>query len=286
MNIKLPYLNLGCGNNFHASWTNVDFLSCSSDVIPHNLLHGIPFENESFEVVYHSHVLEHFAKEDAQKFIKECYRVLKPNGIIRIAIPDLEQIVINYIKVLKEVIENSASKEAQNKYDWILFEMYDQTVRNKTGGEMLKYLATETDLDFVINRCGGEIKNIIDQLKFNPSIFQNNQELNSKKINYFKEFYRLLRYANKKERLLKLLLKDEYKALQIGRFRLGGEIHQWMYDRHSLNKILSDNGFGIAKQKTAYESTIENWTSFKLELTDENLVRKPDSLFMEAIKVS
>src|ERR1700743_2591931 len=93
---KLPYLNLGCGHHFNKRWVNVDFVSIGDDVIGHNLLKGIPFDDSSFEVVYHSHVLEHFQKRDAVKFIDECYRVLKPGGTIRVVIPDLEQIVTHY----------------------------------------------------------------------------------------------------------------------------------------------------------------------------------------------
>src|SRR5437868_3074633 len=97
---KLHYLNLGCGATWHKDWTNIDFVSTSGSVEAHNLLNGIPRPDQSFQVVYHSHVLEHFPKAKAAGFISECYRVLQPEGVIRIAIPDLEQIALNYIKYL------------------------------------------------------------------------------------------------------------------------------------------------------------------------------------------
>ena len=79
---KLPYINIGCGFHFHEDWTNIDFHASGKDVIAHNLLKGIPFSDASFEVAYHSHVLEHFLKKDADFLISECYRVLKPGGMI------------------------------------------------------------------------------------------------------------------------------------------------------------------------------------------------------------
>src|ERR1700709_1713415 len=97
---ELPYLNLGCGSHFDRQWVNVDFSKTGEGVIAHNLLNGIPFNDNTFEVVYHSHVLEHFPKDRAEEFIRECYRVLKPAGIIRVAVPDLEQIVSNYSRLL------------------------------------------------------------------------------------------------------------------------------------------------------------------------------------------
>ena len=132
---NLNYLNVGCGNKFHKKWVNVDMYSKCPYVKSYNLLKGLPFANDQFDVVYHSQVLEHFSKEKAPDFVKECFRVLKPGGIMRVVVPDLENIVNEYIKHLNENIENP-SRQAEANYDWILLEMYDQTVRNYSGGQM------------------------------------------------------------------------------------------------------------------------------------------------------
>lgn len=63
MKEKLNYLNVGCGSKYHKDWVNVDMNSNSPDVISCNLLKGILFPDKKFEVLYHSHVLEHFPKE-------------------------------------------------------------------------------------------------------------------------------------------------------------------------------------------------------------------------------
>src|SRR3954454_1180269 len=102
MKVKSKYLNVGCGNKFHKDWTNIDMKSGSPYVIAYNLIKGLPFDNNSFQVVYHSQVLEHIPKENAAGFIKECFRVLEPGGIIRIVLPDLENIVKEYCKYLHE----------------------------------------------------------------------------------------------------------------------------------------------------------------------------------------
>jgi len=93
----MKMLNLGCGNRWHKDWINLDFHPNNEFVQKHNLYEPLPFEDGSVDVVYSSHVLEHFPKSFAPKFIQECYRVLKQGGIFRVVVPDLEQIVRNYL---------------------------------------------------------------------------------------------------------------------------------------------------------------------------------------------
>jgi SAM-dependent methyltransferase len=65
-----------------------------------DLRKGIPFEDGEFDVVYHSHFLEHIDREAAPVFLRECYRVTRPGGRIRVVVPDLEVLARNYVAVL------------------------------------------------------------------------------------------------------------------------------------------------------------------------------------------
>lgn len=58
--------------------------------IHHNIQYGIPFTDNSVDVVYSSHMLEHLFSEDAKTFMKEAFRVLKRGGVARICVPDLD----------------------------------------------------------------------------------------------------------------------------------------------------------------------------------------------------
>lgn len=272
-------LNLGCGNNFHKDWTNIDFVSSSEHVINYNLLDGIPADNNSTDVIYHSHVLEHFSKSDGIKFLQECYRVLKVGGILRIAVPDLETIVKEYLQNLELAV--SGDEKAMLNYEWITLELFDQMVRNKSGGYMADYLHRE-DLpneDYVYKRIGMEGKKISDSFlkKDLENLSNSNQSFKIKKIlsgikRRFKNYYK------------KKLNKSQSKALKIGQFRLGGEIHQWMYDRYSLSQVLKKVGFKEVKICSAFESDIKNWNSYQLDVVNGE-IRKPDSLFVEAKKL-
>jgi predicted SAM-dependent methyltransferase len=256
----MKLLNLGCGHCYHPDWVNVDFRSTGPGVIAHNLNHGVPFADSSFDAVYHSHLLEHFPKRYAPVFLQECFRVLKPGGIIRVAVPDLEQIARLYLDLLEKALQDD--KEAQKRYDWIMLEVFDQMVRNQPGGEMLNYwkqnpMPAES---FVIERLGSEVLNALAVLR-NPA--------NS---------------GPTPEPEAGLGFEEELNANQIGQFRLSGEIHQWMYDRYSLGALLRDAGFQNIRVCQADESDIPNFNSYRLDIEADGSVRKPDSLFMEAQK--
>jgi len=60
------------------------------DVINHNVNNGLPFEDSSVEVVFSSHFIEHLTFEEGINFLKECHRVLRPDGILRISCPDMK----------------------------------------------------------------------------------------------------------------------------------------------------------------------------------------------------
>jgi predicted SAM-dependent methyltransferase len=47
-----------------------------------------PFPDNTFEKIYSEHMIEHLSYENGKKMIAECYRSLKPGGIIRVSTPD------------------------------------------------------------------------------------------------------------------------------------------------------------------------------------------------------
>jgi len=270
------YINLGCGNRFLNDWTNVDFISSNAYVLSHNLLKPIPFEENSFDVVYHSHVLEHFTKSDAERFINECYRILKPGGVMRIAVPDLEPIAKNYVNALDKVSKHPEPFNVAD-YEWSMLELYDQVVRTRSGGEMGKFWTQDSIINqkTLTNRVGDEFVQ-----------FRNAFELNQSAIDFDGTEFKKTFIDRIKHRLLVWLLRDsEYEEhLKLANFRLGGEIHQWMYDSFSLGQLLMKCGFYNIVKRDAFTSSIADWEKQCWLDVEDGKVRKPDSLFMEAIK--
>ena len=79
---------------------------------------------------------------------------------------------------------------------------------------------------------------------------------------------------------------DALHAMRIGKFRLSGEVHQWMYDRLSLRRLLIQAGFSEPVVRAAGDSAIPGWSTYQLEVNTSGRVIKPDSIFVEACKRS
>lgn len=94
--------------------------------VHHDLAYGIPLADGAADFIYSSHFLEHLFRKDAAHLLEEMYRVLKPGGRLRIAIPDLEYAISLYRAGEKEkmlsayfFVEIDDSYYARHKY------MYD-----------------------------------------------------------------------------------------------------------------------------------------------------------------
>jgi predicted SAM-dependent methyltransferase len=103
--------NLGCGTMLYEGFLNVGFWSQlekdavyrdlngtrNTFMLNHDLTEGIPAEDDSLDLVYHSHMLEHLSFKEGIAFTQECFRVLRPGGVIRILVPDLELFARAYL---------------------------------------------------------------------------------------------------------------------------------------------------------------------------------------------
>lgn len=284
---EIRLLNLGCGSRYHPAWINIDIAPSDSGVMQHDLSKNIPIESSSCDVVYHAAVLEHIRPADTKTFLGECKRVLKPGGILRVGVPDLESICQLYLVKLQAAANGDHS--AVRDYDWILLELFDQSVRERSGGEMLAYLQQNPlpNEQFVFDRIGEEGRNLIHSLR-NSDTTQVVKKCEVRSLSSVaKKMLGLFSWLAVKTRLmvLRYLLGDHgMKALEIGRFRLSGEVHQWIYDRYSLARLLDDVGFCNPIRMTASTSQIPNWTSYNLDTLPDGTYIKPDLIFLEAIK--
>jgi predicted SAM-dependent methyltransferase len=264
-------LNLGCGSRFHPDWVNLDLYPSSRAVQQWDLQNELPFPDGSFDVVYHSHVLEHFSQQNGLRFLERCRKVLRPGGILRVVVPDLERIVEFYCDAFNNALNRK--QDSQFYYDWAIIEMFDQTTREFSGGEMVQFVrkATPSQLTFLKARLGGELDRML------PRVSQvSRSETSPQRISLGNRLRRLT---------LRLLVGTEgLAAYDRGRFRSSGEVHIWMYDRYSLGRALELVGFAETKQFGPSESGIANWSGFNLDTEPDGRVYKPDSLYMEASK--
>lgn len=82
-------LNIGCGANQLKGWLNADFTPENSDVIFLDATQRYPLKDSSFDYVFSEHMIEHVPYDHGLQMLKECYRILKPGGRLRIDTPDL-----------------------------------------------------------------------------------------------------------------------------------------------------------------------------------------------------
>lgn len=279
-------VNLGCGTRYHRDWTNIDIVAAGPGVLAHDLRTGVPLPENSCDAVYHAHVLEHIPRTEAPGFIRECFRVLRPGGVFRVVVPDLEQICRLYLEKLEGAVAGDAN--AAQDYRWMMLELLDQTVRQESGGGMKAYLDQEQipNREFVETRIGAEGRNLIDILRRNrsqaPAAGAN--VAGSSRKSPLGAPWRYLVGGIRRRLELSWYGPDLRSAYRIGQFRLSGEVHQWMYDRYSLAQLLTDCGFVGIGRRTALESDIPDWPRFELDADGEGAPYKPDSLYLEARK--
>jgi predicted SAM-dependent methyltransferase len=273
-------INIGCGTTIHPDWVNLDVAPALPGVLKVNIIEGLPFSSEFANVCYSSHVLEHLNKAEAVNLVGECFRVLMRGGVVRFVLPDLEALAREYISLLEKV--TSGDKGSELAYDWIMLELYDQTVRNTSGGEMAYFLTNlkESHRGFVQSRIGTEASNFWNPKQVVPSKF--------KLTTFIRKISIARRVKLLREKLAGFMVyliagKIAYKNYKVGIFRSSGEVHQWMYDRYSVQRLLEQAGFDNVKICAANESRISNFEKNSLDVLD-GVVRKPDSLFVEATK--
>ncbi len=128
-------LNIGAGPFGEDGWVNIDLQRMKNISLVYDCRKSIPFKNDSVERIRCEHVLEHYDKKyEVPVFLKECHRVLKRKGVLRIVVPDLE-------KFLQAYCSNSIdawNKLGFNPNDWgsaiyILNHVFRQNGEHKFG---------------------------------------------------------------------------------------------------------------------------------------------------------
>jgi SAM-dependent methyltransferase len=107
------------------------FNNLPDNVLLHNLAMGIPFAFNAVDVVYHSHLLEHLDRNIAENFLVEIRRVLKPGGILRIVVPDLETLCRAYLAHIVISDGNAAETRLHDEY---VARIIEQSVRKQAFG--------------------------------------------------------------------------------------------------------------------------------------------------------
>jgi predicted SAM-dependent methyltransferase len=89
-------INLGCGKrDFGEGWIHID--GGNYEHLDSHDITNLQFESNTADLIYASHVVEYFDREQVVEILQEWHRVLKPGGILRLAVPDFEAMARMYI---------------------------------------------------------------------------------------------------------------------------------------------------------------------------------------------
>jgi SAM-dependent methyltransferase len=119
--MKTRHVHYGCGAAAPREWENFDvsptlriqrtpvlgwiMRNFQREVFPREVRYGditkgLPVPDDSCDGIYCSHVLEHLALDDFRKALRNTYRILKPGGLFRCVLPDLEWAGRRYVRAM------------------------------------------------------------------------------------------------------------------------------------------------------------------------------------------
>lgn len=100
-------IQFGCGENFIDGWENYD--------MEIDITKSLPFNDNQIDAILAEHVVEHINIQDAWSFLEECHRILKKNGVLRIAVPCVSKIFQTADEDYFQFIKNHGWGDATRK---------------------------------------------------------------------------------------------------------------------------------------------------------------------------
>ncbi len=141
--MELIKLHLGCWHRHFPGWVHVDLCDMPHIDVKSNIDDLSMFENGSAGIIYASHALSYFDRVEAKRVLAEWRRVLAPEGILRLAVPDFEALIEVYRK----------SGELKR----VLGPLYGRMEIQSPSGPRLLYHKTVydfSDLSGLLEECG------------------------------------------------------------------------------------------------------------------------------------
>jgi SAM-dependent methyltransferase len=234
------------------------------------------------DLVYTSHFIEHIPLSRVDSFLNECFRVLKPKGILRIVTPDLAN--------LAQELTNCLSYDLLDKAEWTQFEILDQCVRSNQGGEKyywIKKCQQDPDLmRYIFERSGRDFGGI---LTIQDEELASNSDTRPRGLPTMTECSKRLYwlFLRKYWALVKLMIPPSIKDANITEIA-PGERHYWLYTFPQLERLLVRVGFAEI-EKVDFQNTnsvlSEVISLDVVEFDNKRFPRKGlSSLFIEARK--
>ena len=142
-------INLGSGKRDLEGYTNIDAVKQTNNTVIGDLL-NLNYENNSVDEIFSEHVIEHFTKNELDRFFSECKRVLKIGGKLNIIAPSMVSAIDQYVKGEIDIVylENFLFALQLHEYDYHKQGIYKEKLEmlcNKHGFEIIEILYQDRD---------------------------------------------------------------------------------------------------------------------------------------------
>jgi predicted SAM-dependent methyltransferase len=169
---NLKRVNLGCGPRAPENWINVDgswnawfthypglrkffetvglFSKGSGEQwrvrpLVHDITKPLPFSTNSIDAIYGSHVVEHLYRSDATRLLVECKRVLKPGGILRLVVPDVQAMARNYLATKDAQRNDHRYENGESAADLLNEQLHFRNAAPPSGSFVFKFYSIWKD---------------------------------------------------------------------------------------------------------------------------------------------
>lgn len=149
---KVPYLKrllrlMGVisEEQYTANWSNV--IRCDAS-------RRLPYANESVDKIYSSHFLEHIPEDRGRKVLRECYRVLRKGGVMRLVVPDLTWHARRYIEGTELILAKGDAADERSVHDKFLWTVYGAYLGQKRYGAEHCYMYDFPTLVSILKEVG------------------------------------------------------------------------------------------------------------------------------------
>lgn len=263
---------------FLTEWTNVRFVAVPKPRVG-NVHHvdlsrdPLAFPDGTFDGANAYHVFEHLTPEEGARFAAEVFRVLKPDSVFRVSVPDLEGICREYLHHL-DLASRDPSVQNVRRYRWSVMEIFEQMVRERSGGRMLETLrAGDYDREHMERKYGDVFRPLLDPEPAKPA-----DRARSTSRRRPSRFAPAAVYRGLKRRYRNWMSGDRTDP------GVTKERVRWMYDRLSLRFLLEEAGFVEIRQVDFEHSDIPSWERYDLDRS--NVVDRPidPSVYVEGRK--
>ena len=169
---KVNKLHLGCGLHTPEGWINIDGswnawlakypilrkvlkalhilpeslinIPWKPSILIHDVRKPLPFKDNSICAIYASHLLEHLYLEEGKRLLRECFRIIQPCGVLRIVVPDLRAIVLEYMDE-KPFDHSSDDMEVVNRADRLNRSLLLRSPESPSGNMIYRIYSTLKD---------------------------------------------------------------------------------------------------------------------------------------------